>query len=72
MAEIYEAAVVHCQNSEKRGRKYDDGLVYELAYKEYTKAERDPEFASTARSRLAATPSKYSDRNPFFIFNQFP
>jgi len=27
MAEIYEAAVVYCQNSEKRGRKYDDGLV---------------------------------------------
>jgi tetratricopeptide (TPR) repeat protein len=51
MAEIYEAAVVYCQNKENRSRKYDDGLVYQLAYNEYTKAERDPEFAITARSR---------------------
>jgi len=52
MAEIYEAAVVYCQDQEKRGRKYDDALVYELAYDEYKKAANDPEYKSTATKRM--------------------
>jgi tetratricopeptide (TPR) repeat protein len=52
MAEIYERAVTHCQNKENRGRKYDDGLVYELAYNQYRKALNDPAFRSKARARM--------------------
>ncbi len=52
MAEIYEATVSYCQDAEKRGRKYDDGLVYEMAYKEYKNAANDPEFKGTASKRM--------------------
>ena len=52
MAEIYERAVTYCQNKEGRGRKYDDGLVYELAYNQYQKALNDPAFRSKARARM--------------------
>ena len=52
MAEIYEASVVYCQDQEKRGRKYDDALVYELAYDEYKKAANDPDYKSTATKRM--------------------
>ena len=52
MAEIYERAVTFCQNKENRGRKYDDGLVYELAYYQYQKALNDPAFRSKARTRM--------------------
>ncbi|MCD4691848.1 MAG: hypothetical protein K8R79_02945 [Calditrichales bacterium] len=51
MAEIYEYAVPYCQKLEKRTRKLDDGLVYEKAYKEYEKAQRDPHFASISQKR---------------------
>jgi tetratricopeptide (TPR) repeat protein len=49
MGEIYESAVTFCQKG--RGRKYDDGLVYEMAYAEYGKALRDPAYKSMANSR---------------------
>jgi len=52
MAEIYEACVTYCQDLEKRGRKYDDGLVYELAYQEYQKALNDSEYRGTASRRM--------------------
>lgn len=54
MAELYERAVMYCQNSENRGRKYDDGLVYELAYREYDKAQNDPQYKNTAKARMAS------------------
>jgi tetratricopeptide (TPR) repeat protein len=54
MAEIYEQAVNYCTNTEKRGRKYDDGLVYELAYREYDKAQNDPMYKNLARSRMTS------------------
>ncbi len=54
MGEIYESAVEYCMN--KRGGKltYDDKLVYELAYKEYQKAKRDPMMRDRAEKRMEA------------------
>ena len=54
MGQIYESAVEYCMN--KRGGKltYDDKLVYEIAYKEYQKALRDPMMADKARRRMEA------------------
>ena len=49
MGEIYESSVTYCQKG--RGRKYDDGLVYEMAYVQYGKALRDTAYKGTARSR---------------------
>ena len=49
MGEIYESAVTFCQKG--RGRKYDDGLVYNLAYQQYSKAANDPAYKSIAKSR---------------------
>jgi tetratricopeptide (TPR) repeat protein len=52
MAEIYETAVPYCQNTNNRKRKYDDGLVYELAKQEYQKAMKDANYAADARRRI--------------------
>ncbi len=52
MAEIYEASVTYCQDQEKRGRKYDDGLVYEMAYREYQKAANDLNYKGIATKRM--------------------
>ncbi len=52
-AEIYEAGVAFCQDKEKRGRKYDDGLVYQKAYESYQKAANDPAFKSDAKKRMS-------------------
>ena len=52
MAEVYEASVPYCQNKGNRKRKYDDGLVYEMAKREYEKALRDPNYKANARSRI--------------------
>jgi stress-induced-phosphoprotein 1 len=49
MGEIYESAVTFCQKG--RDRKYDDGLVYEMAYAQYGKALNDPAYKSMAKSR---------------------
>jgi len=49
MGEIYESAVTFCQSG--RGRKYDDGLVYGMAYAQYGKALRDPAYKSMASNR---------------------
>ena len=49
MGEIYESAVTYCQKG--RGRKYDDGLVYNLAYEQYGRAANDPAYKSIARTR---------------------
>ncbi len=58
MGEIYEASVSYC--TEKRGGKpkYEDKLVYELAAKEYKKAQKDPGFRSKAKT-------KYNNVFPF-------
>jgi len=52
MAEVYESAVPYCQNKNNRKRKYDDGLVYEKAKKEYEKALKDPNYKADARRRI--------------------
>jgi tetratricopeptide (TPR) repeat protein len=52
MAEVYESAVPYCQNKGNRKRKYDDGLVYEMAKKEYEKALSDPNYKADARRRI--------------------
>jgi len=52
MAEVYESAVPYCQNKNNRKRKYDDGLVYEKAKKEYQKALKDPNYKANARRRI--------------------
>jgi tetratricopeptide (TPR) repeat protein len=49
LGEIYESAVLFCQKG--RDRKYDDGLVYEMAYAQYGKALNDPAYSSMAKSR---------------------
>ncbi|MEJ2052606.1 MAG: hypothetical protein P8X42_01685 [Calditrichaceae bacterium] len=51
MGEIYETAVNYCLD--QRGGKvdYDDKLVYELAWKEYEKAKRDPAFRGRANTK---------------------
>lgn len=53
MAEIYEAAVPYSQRIENRGRKIDDGLVYELAIAEYEKASKDPAYTAYAKNRIS-------------------
>jgi tetratricopeptide (TPR) repeat protein len=52
MAEVYESAVPFCQNKNNRKRKYDDGLVYEMAKNEYAKALKDPNYKADARRRM--------------------
>ena len=52
MAEVYESAVPYCQNKNNRKRKYDDGLVYEMAKTEYQKALKDPNYKADARRRI--------------------
>ena len=52
MAEIYESSVTYCQNTEKRGRKYDDGLVYQKAYESYAQAAKDNDFKANALRRM--------------------
>lgn len=52
MAEIYESSVPYCQNKSNRKRKYDDGLVYQKALREYQKALKDPNYKSDARKRI--------------------
>jgi len=49
MGEIYESAVSYCQKG--RSRKYDDGLVYKMAYDEYAKALNDPSYNRIAKQR---------------------
>lgn len=51
MGEIYEAAVSYCQKQRGGEDEYEDKLVYELAYKEYEKAQRDPAYISKAKSK---------------------
>ncbi len=51
-AEIYEAAVPYCQDKGNRKRKYDDGLVYEMAQQQYKKAMKDPNYKAEARRRM--------------------
>jgi tetratricopeptide (TPR) repeat protein len=67
MAETYERAVTFCQNSENRGRKYDDGLVYELAYREYEKAQNDPEFRNTAKNRMVSLKTVLPTQDEIFM-----
>ena len=57
MAEIYEEAVAYCQDKEKRGRKYDDGLVYQKAYEMYAQAAKDPAHKTTASKRMSGLKS---------------
>lgn len=68
MGEIYESAVTFCQKG--RGRKYDDGLVYEMAYNQYGKALNDPQYKGIAKSRrnglkpyLRTTEEKFMNNN---------
>jgi tetratricopeptide (TPR) repeat protein len=51
MGEIYEAAVLYCMGQRNGDLKYEDKLVYELAYNEYEKAQKDPAFRSKAKTK---------------------
>ncbi|MEJ2544773.1 MAG: hypothetical protein P8Y99_11970 [Calditrichaceae bacterium] len=67
MAEIYEAAVPYSQQVENRNRKIDDGLVYELAIKEYEKASKDPAYTAYAKQRIKLLePLKPTQEELFF------
>jgi tetratricopeptide (TPR) repeat protein len=71
MAELYEKSVIYCQNMGDRGRKYDDGLVYELALGEYRKALNDPAFRSDARKRInSLTPYLPTEEEKFMNMNR--
>ena len=48
--EIYEACADACAKG--RQLKFDDKLVYELAYKEYQKAKKEPGYAGLASRRM--------------------
>ena len=68
MGEIYESSVTYCQRG--RGRKYDDGLVYEMAYAQYGKALSDPAYKMIANNRrrnltpfLLTTEEKFMNQN---------
>ncbi len=53
MAEIYENAVAYCTNKRESSEStYDDKLVYEKAIQEYQMAARDPNYKSTALTRI--------------------
>ena len=67
LAEIYEAAVSYCQNTEKRGRKYDDGLVYQKAYDAYAKATKDPEFKTNALRRMEGLKTVLPTKEEMFM-----
>ncbi|MBN2424027.1 MAG: hypothetical protein JXR46_10980 [Calditrichaceae bacterium] len=53
MGQIYETAVSHCQDSQNRGRKIDDGFVYRLAAQEYKRAMKDDFYKTEAQKRLS-------------------
>ena len=48
--EIYEAAADKC--AQGRPLKFDDKLIYEMAYKEYQRAKQDPSWADLASRRM--------------------
>ncbi len=51
--EIYEATADACINTrDKKTLKFDDRLVYEMAYNEYQKALQDIQYADLARRRM--------------------
>lgn len=67
MAEIYEASVLYSQQVENRGRKIDDGLVYERAIAEYEKASKDPAYTAYANQRIKLLePLKPTQEELFF------
>jgi tetratricopeptide (TPR) repeat protein len=67
MAEIYEASVPYSQNVEKRGRKIDDGFVYERATEEYQEASKDPAYTAYANQRIKLLePLKPTQEELFF------
>lgn len=67
MAEIYESAVPYSQQVENRGRKIDDGLIYERAIAEYDKASKDPAYTAYAKQRIKLlVPLKPTQEELFF------
>ncbi|HES59913.1 MAG TPA: hypothetical protein ENO18_05720 [Caldithrix sp.] len=67
MAEIYEAAVPYSQQIENRGRKIDDGFVYELAIREYEQASKYPAYKAYAKQRIKLLePLKPTQEELFF------
>jgi len=69
MGEIYESAVTFCQKG--RNRKYDDGLVYEMAYRQYHKALNDPAYKSIAKSRRnSLQPYRHTKEEKFMNQNR--
>ena len=67
MAEIYEASVPYSQNVEKRGRRIDDGFVYERAIEEYKIASKDPGYTAYANQRIKLLePLKPTQEELFF------
>jgi tetratricopeptide (TPR) repeat protein len=67
MAEIYEAAVPYSQQVENRGRKIDDGFVYERAIAEYEEASKDPAYKAYANQRIKLLePLKPTQEELFF------
>jgi hypothetical protein len=69
MAEIYEAAVIFTQNTENRGRKLDDGLVYQRAIAEYEKAANDPAYTAYANDRIKLLEPLKPTREELFFAN---
>jgi tetratricopeptide (TPR) repeat protein len=71
MGEIYEDIVMYCQDQTKRPRKPDDGLVYQMAYDEYRKASRDPNYSSLADKRMRSVkPYLQTEEEKFMTENR--
>jgi tetratricopeptide (TPR) repeat protein len=70
MAQIYEDAVDYCSAKRKDNEyTYDDKLVFEKAREEYQKAQRDPNFASTAATRYNNLASLIPTKEEKFLKN---
>ncbi len=53
IGEVYESAVSQCMDARgDRKIKFDDKLIYKLAYDQYVKARNDMQFADRARSKM--------------------
>ncbi len=67
MGEIYEAAVIYCQNQRGGKGTFEDKLVYDLAKKEYEKAKNDPAFRSTANKKRDAVKPFIPSKEDYFM-----
>jgi tetratricopeptide (TPR) repeat protein len=68
--EIYQACADECINQRPKPRaKYDDKLVYKLAYDEYTKALNDDQFVDMSRKKMIYIKPDLPTKEDSFMYN---